>query len=50
MNADVGRIGVGICYDIRFQELAVLYAARGLILHHDDDSLSLCFPFCTDAF
>lgn len=28
--ADVGRIGVGICYDIRFQELAMLYAARGL--------------------
>jgi hypothetical protein len=27
---DVGRIGIGICYDIRFQELAMLYAARGM--------------------
>jgi predicted amidohydrolase len=27
---DVGRIGIGICYDICFQELAMLYAARGM--------------------
>ena len=27
--ADVGRIGIGICYDLRFQELAMIYAARG---------------------
>jgi hypothetical protein len=25
----VGRLGIGICYDIRFPELALLYAARG---------------------
>lgn len=30
--AEVGRIGIGICYDIRFQELAAIYAARGMIL------------------
>ncbi|KAL6528819.1 hypothetical protein OROMI_028995 [Orobanche minor] len=27
-GAEVGRIGIGICYDINFQELAMLYAAR----------------------
>lgn len=26
---EVGRIGIGICYDIRFPELAMIYAARG---------------------
>ncbi|CAA7395646.1 unnamed protein product [Spirodela intermedia] len=36
IDTDVGRIGVGICYDIRFQELAMLYAARGAHL--------LCYP------
>lgn len=28
----VGRLGIGICYDIRFPELALLYAARGVQL------------------
>ncbi|RRT49273.1 hypothetical protein B296_00052526 [Ensete ventricosum] len=35
----VGRIGIGICYDIRFQELAMLYAARGPLRAH-----LLCYP------
>ncbi|KAJ6914780.1 hypothetical protein NC651_016917 [Populus alba x Populus x berolinensis] len=28
VDTEVGRIGIGICYDIRFQELAIIYAAR----------------------
>ncbi|KAK4770398.1 hypothetical protein SAY87_030930 [Trapa incisa] len=36
VDTDVGRIGVGICYDIRFPELAMIYAARGAHL--------LCYP------
>ena len=28
----VGRLGIGICYDIRFPEMAALYAARGVQL------------------
>ncbi|KAI3979369.1 hypothetical protein MKX01_001561 [Papaver californicum] len=31
VDTDVGRIGIGICYDFRFQEPATLYAARGLL-------------------
>ncbi|KAM3747227.1 hypothetical protein ACB098_05G019700 [Castanea mollissima] len=29
VNTDVGRIGIGICHDIRFPELAALYRAKG---------------------
>lgn len=36
VDTDVGCIGIGICYDIRFQELAMVYAARGAHL--------LCYP------
>lgn len=36
VDTDVGRIGIGICYDIRFPELAMLYAARGVHL--------ICYP------
>ncbi|XP_068662407.1 omega-amidase, chloroplastic [Aristolochia californica] len=36
VDTDVGRIGIGICYDIRFQELAMIYGARGAHL--------VCYP------
>ncbi|XP_009759045.1 omega-amidase, chloroplastic [Nicotiana tabacum] len=36
VDTEIGRIGIGICYDIRFQELAMLYAARGAHL--------ICYP------
>jgi len=32
IHTEVGRIGIGICYDIRFPELAMIYAARGMSL------------------
>ncbi|KAG6413849.1 hypothetical protein SASPL_126564 [Salvia splendens] len=31
IDTDVGRIGIGICYDIQFQELAAIYASRGTV-------------------
>ncbi|KAL7162712.1 hypothetical protein ACSBR2_043069 [Camellia fascicularis] len=36
VNTDVGCIGIGICHDIRFPELAMLYRARGAHL--------ICYP------
>ncbi|KAI3904072.1 hypothetical protein MKW92_001009 [Papaver armeniacum] len=36
---DVGRIGIGICYDIRFLELATIYASEVLFCAH-----LLCYP------
>ncbi|XP_050215933.1 omega-amidase, chloroplastic-like [Mercurialis annua] len=36
VDTEVGRIGIGICYDIRFQELAMIYASRGAHL--------ICYP------
>lgn len=36
IDTEIGRVGIGICYDIRFPELAMIYAARGAHL--------LCYP------
>ncbi|KAF3944330.1 hypothetical protein CMV_029196 [Castanea mollissima] len=35
-NADVGRIGIGICHEIHFPELAALYRAKGARI--------ICYP------
>ena len=32
VDTAVGRLGIGICYDIRFQEMAMIYAQRGVQL------------------
>ena len=29
VDTEQGRLGIGICYDIRFQEMAMLYARKG---------------------
>lgn len=36
VDTDVGRIGICICHDIRFPELAVLYRSKGVHL--------ICYP------
>ncbi|KAM4099818.1 hypothetical protein ACB094_05G020900 [Castanea mollissima] len=36
VDTDVGRIGIGICHDIRFPELAALYGAKGARI--------ICYP------
>lgn len=36
VDTDVGRIGIGICHDLRFPELAMLYRERGADL--------ICYP------
>lgn len=30
VDTEIGRLGVGICFDVRFPELAMVYAARGV--------------------
>ncbi|KAJ4954079.1 hypothetical protein NE237_030911 [Protea cynaroides] len=36
VDTDLGRIGIGICHDMRFPELAMFYAQRGVHL--------ICYP------
>ena len=48
VDTDVGRLGIGICYDIRFPELAIMYAQRGVQLivfpGGDDPATLQCVP------
>uniref|UniRef100_A0A7N2LX35 CN hydrolase domain-containing protein n=1 Tax=Quercus lobata TaxID=97700 RepID=A0A7N2LX35_QUELO len=39
VDTEVGRIGIGICYDIQFQELAMIYAARARDYRNDVKNL-----------
>lgn len=32
VDTEVGKLGIGICYDIRFPEMAALYARQGVQL------------------
>ncbi|KAK6912846.1 Carbon-nitrogen hydrolase [Dillenia turbinata] len=43
VDTEVGRVGIGICYDMRFQELAMLYAARASLSSLRGAHL-LCYP------
>ena len=50
VDTDAGRLGVGICYDIRFPELAIMYAQRGAQLIVYPGTLSLSrLPGCLHA-
>jgi omega-amidase len=44
VDTDAGRLGIGICYDIRFPELAMLYAQKGaqLIVYPGTEHFACC--------
>ena len=54
VDTDAGRLGIAICYDIRFPELAMIYAQRGaqLIVYPGEGNLTpqelgvFCMPAC----
>ena len=50
VDTDHGKLGIGICYDLRFQELAMLYARRGvqLIVYPGEQLAS--FAACPPGF
>lgn len=41
LNLDGFKIGIGICYDIRFEELARIYRNKGTLLE-----IALVFVYC----
>lgn len=52
VDTDVGRLGIGICYDIRFPELAMIYAQRGvqLIVYPGTAILNGCIATGSSSF
>jgi omega-amidase len=47
VDTPAGRLGIGICYDIRFPELAMVYAQRGvqlIVYPGGAPSLPACLP------
>lgn len=48
IDTNLGRLGIGICYDIRFPELAMLYAKRGvqLIVYPGEDDVCASPAVC----
>ena len=51
VDTDAGRLGIGICYDIRFPELAMMYTQRGaqLLVYPGALSLQLWCGGCPDS-
>jgi omega-amidase len=51
VDTDAGRLGVAICYDLRFPELAMVYAHRGVQLivypglHYVTGACGLLLPY-----
>ncbi|XVE88647.1 hypothetical protein DITRI_Ditri19aG0086200 [Diplodiscus trichospermus] len=43
-ETDIGRIGIGICHDICFPELAMIYRAKGF-LHYCWDIINFCYIY-----
>jgi len=50
VDTDCGKLGIGICYDIRFPEMAAVYARRGVQLLVYPGTSSRCIAFIDPPF